>query len=152
MSISEAETKAMAMCSRKEYSSYDVRCKLIEWECVDDSINTIMAVLTEKNYIDDERFAAAFVNDKIRFNKWGKYKTAMMLKQHNVDKKIIDKTIESFNKTEYQNILTAELKKKQRSLKTSDKFEVKNKLFRFAAGRGFEPDVINKAILSLSIK
>ena len=30
-----------------------------------------MEFLTEKKFIDDERFARFFINDKIKYNKWG---------------------------------------------------------------------------------
>ena len=45
-----------------------------KWELPEDAIARNMEFLTQKKFIDDERFARFFINDKIKYNKWGRRK------------------------------------------------------------------------------
>ena len=73
-----SETKALNrmanLCARREYCVFDIKSKLMRYELGHESIERIIEHLIKEKYIDELRFARSFINDKIRFNKWGRVK------------------------------------------------------------------------------
>ena len=75
-----ALVKAMAECSRREFCSYDIHNKLRLWGIGNTDSEKIIGILIKENFINETRYATAFVKDKFRYNKWGKVKIASNLK------------------------------------------------------------------------
>lgn len=146
----EAILLLMQYCSREERCSYDATKKLQTFSLPDTEIETIVDTLIKEKFIDDLRYATAYANDKYRFNKWGKFKISFALKQKKISENIIDQAIEIIPDEKYSSILNEELSKKLRTFpNTLSDYEKRGKLFRFAAGRGFETDDISEAINNL---
>jgi regulatory protein len=99
--------------------------------------------------VDDQRYANAYVNDKFRFNKWGRFKIIMYLKQKHIPEECISNAINNIPIENYRELLKSEMQKKMATLPKASKFEIKGKLYRFAAQRGFENDLIVKIINDL---
>ena len=158
MSVKEAKEKAMYWCSRKEYCRKDMFEKAVLWGCTPVEANELVDFLVEQKFVDERRYTEAFVKDKLRFNKWGRVKMTYMLRTHNIDKEIVTDAMSEINDTEYLQILIGELQKKYKTIrqgttKLSTKlnvFEIKGKLFRFATSRGFESEMIDKAISKIN--
>jgi len=144
----ETKNKAMQLCSRKEYCRKELFEKLISWGCTPAEAVEVVDFLVEQKFIDERRYTEAFVKDKLRFNKWGRVKIAYMLRAQNIDRKMSMEVLSEIDETEYQQILANELQKKYRSIR-GNVFEIKGKLFRFAAGRGFEPEIINEVMIKI---
>jgi len=144
----ETKNKAMQLCSRKEYCRKEIFEKLISWGCTSAEACEVVDFLVEQKFVDERRYTEAFVKDKLRFNKWGRVKIAYMLHAQNIDRKMALEVLSEIDETEYQQILASELQKKHRTIR-GNLFEVKGKLFRFAAGRGFESELVNEAISQL---
>jgi len=136
-------------CSLEERCVYDVRKKISEFNYPEDEITEIIEFLKKEKYIDEQRYAEAFVNDKYRFNKWGKYKINFALKQKHISEPIILEALKKIPDNNYHSLLFDELSKKLRSLPKSSGYELKSKLYRFAASRGYENDLILKVISEL---
>jgi regulatory protein len=133
-------------CSREERCAHDVRKKISELGLPENEIPEIIEFLKKEKYIDENRFAAAFVNDKYRFNKWGKYKINFALKQKHIHELIISEALAKIPDENYHSLLRDEISKKLRSLPKSSGYELKSKLYRFAASRGYENDLILEVI------
>ena len=102
-------------------------------------------------FIDDARFCRAFVEDKWRFNRWGKIKIRMALQQKNLRGPEVEEALEDVDIDEYREVLAALLQEKGRTLRDCSDYERYQKLIRFALGRGFETDII-KGCLSSEIE
>jgi regulatory protein len=133
-------------CSKEEHCIFEVRTKLLDFSLTDSDIDEIIQDLISANYIDENRYSQAFANDKYKFNKWGKHKIAFALRNKKISDKTIQTALELIPDEFYIKQLNAELTKKINSLHCSSPFELKGKLFRFAAGRGYESDLIQEAI------
>jgi regulatory protein len=116
ISENEALNRLRDFCSRAEKSEYDIRKKLDEWG-LEDSAEKIISVLKTERYLDNSRYACAFTIDKIRFNKWGKYKVTYLLRGKKISETDIHEAFEAIDNNEYKNIVFDELKKKKASLK-----------------------------------
>lgn len=130
------------MCSKKEYCPRDISTKLRQWglEEVDDDL---IASLKEDNFISEERYCNAYVNDKVKFSKWGKNKIRYQLNGKGLQDKFIGLALENVNQEEYMEIMQKELEKKFRSIKEQDPFKRKEKLSRFAQQRGYEWELVS---------
>ena len=89
-------------------------------------------------FIDESRYTRFFVNDKLRFNKWGRVKIGYELYKKNIPSPIREESLAAIDEGEYRSILLDLLKSKKKSTKGKDERDLFNKLLRFAAGRGFE--------------
>ena len=100
--------------------------------------STIIARLLKERFIDESRYTRFFVNDKLRFNKWGRVKIGYELYKKNIPSPIREESLAAIDEGEYRSILLDLLKSKKKSTKGKDERDLFNKLLRFAAGRGFE--------------
>ena len=83
----EAFLRLATLCAQAEHCEKEMRDKMKRWELDETTQDKIIERLTKERYIDDERYARAFVKDKIRYNKWGRRKVeqALWLKRINQD-------------------------------------------------------------------
>ena len=143
MDAKEAYNKLAILCSRKEYCVSDMQKKMQSWKLGSKQESQIIAQLITEKYIDETRFAEAFVKDKFRFNKWGKYKIKFQLKQKNIAQELIDSSIEIITDDEYFEMIEELLISKNKSIKAKTEYERRGKLLRFMTQRGFEIDAVN---------
>ena len=140
----------MQWCSRRECCRKEMFDKAVSWGCTPDEARGLVDFLVEQKFVDERRYTEAFVRDKLRFNKWGRVKIAYMLRAQNIDRKTITDVLSEIDETEYDQLLMGELQKKHKTIRGSS-IEIRGKLYRFAAGRGFEPEIIHETISKIVI-
>lgn len=138
------------ICSKKEYCSRDVREKLQKWELPEKDISRILEFLFQHKFVDDQRFASFYARDKFRFNKWGRQKINQMLRQKGIAPEIIADALATLPTEDYNQTCFSLLHGKLKTLKDIDPYKIKMKLFRFAIGRGFDSDTINRCLAKLT--
>ena len=143
-----AQVRAEELCARADYSSGEIRERLIRWGIYPDEADRIVERMIDSRFIDDERFAHAFARDKIEYSRWGKRKVALSLYQKRVDRDIINDVLDEIDEEKYEAVLAAVLATKRRSIEEPDTSEGRTKLFRHAVSRRFEPDLVAKIIRS----
>lgn len=149
MTIDKALNIVAGLCSKKEYCSKEIMEKLIKWEIQEKDIAKIMDFLYKQKFIDDARFARNYAEDKFRFNHWGKQKITLMLRQKGISQDIIQEALEILVPSHYEDGCLEILRQKLSTLNEPDPYKRKAKLVRFAVGRGFDFDTINKALYKL---
>jgi len=77
--------KMCRICSTSEKSTNDILDKLKNSDLTDAETDEIIKYLIHNNFINHKRYASAFVSDKFKFNKWGKLKIKMALKQKGIE-------------------------------------------------------------------
>ncbi len=146
MDYKTALSKAMALCSKKEYCKSEIRQKLQKWNLENDDINKVIDKLSDDNFLSEERYAQAFVKDKFRFNKWGKLKIKSHLRQKQIDDSIISEAIKLIDNDEYIEMIKSLITAKERTVKAKNDYDKKQKLLRFLAQKGFEPSLVSEQI------
>ena len=146
MTEQEAYLQLAALCAQAEHCQQEMRDKMRRWELDETVQNRIVARLVKERYIDDERYARAFVKDKIRYNKWGRRKVQQALWQKHIDADIQQQVLDEIDEKEYLDILRPLLKQKRKSIKAESDYELNQKLIRFALGRGFGFDIIRQCL------
>ena len=142
----EAYLTLAALCAQAEHCQYEMLEKMRRWEVPEDAQARIMAKLIKERYVDDERYAQAFVKDKIRYNKWGRRKVEQALWKKRVDEDIRKRVLDDVDDAEYLSVLRPLLKQKRKTIKAKNDYELNQKLMRFAVGRGFTFDIIRQCM------
>lgn len=135
-----------ALCAQAEHCQYEMLEKMRRWELPEDEQARVMQRLVSERYVDDERYARAFVKDKIRYNKWGRRKVEQALWQKRIDEDIRKQVLDEVDDDEYLSVLRPLLKQKRKSTKANSDYELNQKLMRFAISRGFTFDIIRQCI------
>ena len=141
-----ALAKVMAHCSAKECCCSDIRKKLESYDLSTEDTEKIMSRLLKEKFIDESRYAKAYVNDKFKYNGWGKIKIASQLKMKQISSEDIREALSNIDEDEYVDKISSLLASKRKSLKYKDKYDLKVKLLRFGMSRGFENDILYKLI------
>ena len=136
------------LCARAERCEHELREKMRAWRIDSRDIEAIINSLTTRRFLDDSRFARAFVRDKYRFARWGRRKIAMALKQKRIDSDTIDEALEEINQEEYTAVLRTLLKAKAAHMDRPLSYDDRVKLFRFSVARGFETQLISSMLKS----
>ena len=68
MTEQEAYLQLAAVCAQAEHCEQEMRDKMKRWELDETIQNRIIERLVNERYIDEERYARAFVDDKIGRN------------------------------------------------------------------------------------
>ena len=135
-----------ALCAQAEHCQYEMLEKMRRWELDDEAQARVMQRLVSERYVDDERYARAFVKDKVRYNKWGRRKVEQALWQKHIDEDIRQQVLDEVDDDEYLSVLKPLLQQKRRSTKAANDYELNQKLVRFAVSRGFTFDIIRQCL------
>ena len=142
----EAYLQLAAMCAQAEHCEQEMRDKMKRWGIEPDAQYRVVARLVKERYVDNERYARAFVKEKIRYNKWGRRKVMQALWMKRIDDDIQRSVLDEIDDKEYLDVLRPLLKQKRKSIKAANDYELNQKLVRFALGRGFGFDIIRQCL------
>jgi len=138
-----------ALCAQAEHCQHEMLEKMRRWELPEEEQARVMQRLVSERYVDDERYARAFVKDKVRYNKWGRRKVEQALWQKHIDEDIRQRVLDEVDDEEYLSVLKPLLKQKRKSTKANSDYELNQKLVRFAISRGFTYDIIRQCMPDL---
>ena len=138
-----------ALCAQAEHCQWEMLEKMRRWELPEEEQARVMQRLVSERYVDDERYARAFVKDKVRYNKWGRRKVEQALWQKHIDEDIRQRVLDEVDDEEYLSVLKPLLKQKRKSTKANSDYELNQKLVRFAISRGFTYDIIRQCMPDL---
>ena len=142
----EAYLRLATLCAQAEHCQQEMREKMKRWEMTGDAQQRVIDRLTKECYIDDERYARAYVKDKILYNKWGRRKIQQGLWQKRIDDDIQQRVLDDIDDEAYLTVLRPLLKQKRKSTKAQSDYELNQKLVRFALSRGFTFDIIRQCL------
>lgn len=148
---SEALSAAAGYCSLAEHCRSEVVDKLKRFELTPDEQATLIKRLTDEGYLNESRYVKAFVKDKFRFSKWGRIKIRYALRQKGLSSTLTDEGLLEIAEEDYREMLSDLLRQKKRSVKANSPYELRGKLLRFAAGRGFELDLAGAVLRKMGL-
>ncbi len=138
----QALAKIQNFCAYQERSHKEVRNKLFEYGLWSNQVDDMISQLITDGFLNEERFAKAFAGGKFRMKKWGRLKIIRELEQRGLTQRCIQTGLNEIDQGDYQVALKQILTKKSEQLADTNDFEMRNKLARFAIGKGFEPDLV----------
>ena len=146
MTYEMALQRLSALCASAEHCEYEMTEKMRKWEVEESDCERIMEYLRKAKFVDDERYARAFVKDKIKYNKWGRRKVEQGLWAKHITEDIRQRVLDEVDDSQYKSVLTDLLKSKRRSIKAANDYEMNRKLIKFALSRGFDYAIVRQCI------
>jgi regulatory protein len=137
-----ALSRSMSLCSGREYCCDDIRNKLYQWGISESESDEIIKSLIKENFINELRFASAFVKDKFRYNKWGRIKIGIHLKAKNISSDIIKSALSEIDPEIYTGTLKGIITAHRRTVKAKNQYDLKAKILRHALSKGFESSLV----------
>lgn len=124
------------LCSRREYCSADVMKKATQALEGDARLAAeVVALLQKEGYVDDARYAEAYVRDKSSLAGWGQTKIRYMLRAKGINLDLIDSAMVLIDRGRADVKLRKLIENKYNSLK--DDSQCRMKLLRYVLGRGY---------------
>lgn len=136
-------------CSRQERAIAEVEAKLHSESISEEDKNQVIKELLKQGFLNEHRFAKAFVHDKFRLNGWGKVKIAYMLRAKHVAGDVIEEALEQIDRDDYNVLARSLAERKKRELGKASPLEQQQKIVRFLIQRGFEPGIAWKVTAAL---
>jgi regulatory protein len=149
MTESEGKTLAERYCSGAEHCCQEVGAMLERHGAEKPDIERILKHLLKEGYVDESRYAAAFVHDKVRLAKWGRVKIAQALWQKRIPSGVADEALSRIDEDEYMTALKDVVASRYRQTKGATEYERKMKTMKSVCSRGYEPTLVRK-VLDLS--
>ncbi len=143
----QALPRIQHFCAYQERCHSEVSDKLFSYGLNKNEVDQLVTQLIEDNYLNEERFARSFVNDKFRFNRWGRKKIEYQLKAKRVSTYNIKSGMKAIDEDDYLALLKKEAINKLDSLKkVKDSRTKSSKLYQYLLGRGFESNLIGEVL------
>ncbi len=150
--------KEVALEKMKAYCAYQERCqkevqeKLFKLSIDTDIAEEILIELITSNYLNEQRYAEAFVSGKFRIKGWGRIKIKQHLKQKHISDYCIKKGLNEIEESEYLTKIEAWVTKLNDKYNALNVFDRKGKIAQRLTAKGFEAslvwDVLNATNLS----
>jgi regulatory protein len=140
--------KAENYCAYQERSQQEVRNKLYEWGLRTNDVEEVISELIGSNFLNEERFARAYVSGKFNIKKWGKIKIKQGLKLKRVPDKMIIKALDTIDYDDYLKVIRTVAEKKSALLTEKDPYKRKYKLTSYLLSKGFESNLIAEVLNS----
>lgn len=139
---------ATSRCAQRECCRQDIKKKWMEGGLDDATCERLLDRLEDEGFIDEARYARAFVHDKLEYDHWGRIKMTQALRLKGIGRRTIDVAMDEVIVDEhYREILRGVLERKFNTLNfdadnREESYKALQKLVRHAASRGFEPELI----------
>lgn len=150
LTTDQALNRASALCAASEQAPGDIREKLMRWGLTADQASDILGRLIDDGFIDERRYACAFVNDRFSFNGWGRVKIAYQLRHKGIAPDVISQALTNIDERQYRERLIELLRGKWREVNGRGPRAAWAAMMRFAASRGFEPAVAADCVKQVS--
>ena len=143
-------SKLQSLCARSEQAPYDIFQKALKMGLDSDTAQSLVDQLVSDNFLNTERYAQAFVNDKFRFEHWGRIKISYALRTKQIpDHDISIALEEKIDDDEYLETCCDLLRSRMRGMSLPLSPNDRARLYRYLAQRGFESEVIGRALSTL---
>jgi len=145
------EDQIQRFCAYRERCLHEVEMKLKEWKVPSGKSKKIIQQLIAEGFVNEERFSRSFVRGKFLNNHWGRTKISYELRFRGIHDSLISLALNELNEADYFTGLKNLIEKKRKEIKPGKNFIIREKLINFALGKGFEFELISKALNEMKI-
>ncbi|PKL83134.1 MAG: hypothetical protein CVV24_06545 [Ignavibacteriae bacterium HGW-Ignavibacteriae-3] len=149
--ILKIKDSAYRLLGRRQHSTSELRNKLSRKKYPKDIIEKVLAELADKNILDDEKFAVAYLEERAVKKKIGINKLKSELFRKGIKREIIDKVLLRVDPDlSYHSASELALKKLSAlNKKNTDEKKLNTKIYAFLNSRGFESEIIMRVLNEL---
>lgn len=147
--VDEATRLLENYCAYQERCHKEVEQKLFDLKMIPAAKEHIILHLMQHNFLNEERYAKAFVRGKFTIKKWGRIKIINNLKFKNISAYNIKTALKEINEDDYYSTLKSIAEKKGVLIKESNSFKKRNKLSTFLISKGYESSLVFDLVKTL---
>jgi regulatory protein len=140
----QALQKLESYCAYQERCLLEVKKKIQSWKLSSQDSTALIDSLIDNGFLNEERFAHAYVSGKFRINKWGRWKIYAHLQQKQIGKELSKKAVLDIPEADYIETISGLINRKLSTLNESDEAK-REKVFRYLMAKGFELEWIQLA-------
>ncbi len=148
-SAEQALSSLMRQCARAEKSSGDALRLMSRWGVAHGEQAAILERLITDKFIDDRRFAEAYVREKLNLSGWGVRKIAASLRAKGISQSISEEALSDLDRSSMEQRLGAKIERKAKSVKYKDKYDFKSKLIRYGISLGYDYSMVLDAVSNI---
>ena len=141
------QEKIRKYCAYQERCLSDVRQKLQTWQIEKKEAEQLIKELTAEGYINEERFAKAFVRGKFKIKSWGIAKITNELRRKGIPNTCITQALKEIDAKAYQQTLNKLTQQWLAKHKTEQEFVQKQKLYRYLLSKGYQGEALTEDII-----
>jgi len=138
-------------CVYQDRCHSEVRTRLIKLKIYGDDLEDIIVELINDDYLNEERFARAYVRGKYRMKAWGRQKIKLALIQKKVSEYCIKQGMKEILEEEYNEILERVMRKRMNIRPGTNAKILQLELGKYAQSRGFSyyeyKDIVNDLVI-----
>jgi len=142
----EIKQKMVNYCVYQDRCHSEIEQKMRDFLLIPEAKDDIFLYLIQENYLNEERFTRSYIRGKFYIKHWGRTKIKMNLKQKGINEKLISKSMDEIDDSDYEktiNKIYEDYFSKQKGLK---EYQKKSKTIKHLMSKGFEYDVILEVI------
>ena len=147
--VDQAQKRLEHYCAYQERCHKEVNQKLYEMKMIPEARDKIIVHLLQHNFLNEERFAKAFVRGKFRIKKWGKQRLQLELKRKDINKTIITIALKEIDIDEYFNTFNELALKRVEMIRETNAQKKRKKLADYLFYRGWESQLVYDKIREL---
>ncbi|MBE6181948.1 MAG: RecX family transcriptional regulator [Rikenellaceae bacterium] len=142
----QALATLMRLCARAEKCESDAHRLMHGWGLSTPDAQRILAQLVHDRFIDDSRYAEAFVREKLRLSGWGEYKIRAALQRKGIARELIDAALSEIECRDMATRLTEQLRRKARTTRSNSSYELRTKLIRYGIALGYNYETVLESV------
>ncbi|PIE48871.1 MAG: recombinase RecX [Flavobacteriales bacterium] len=148
--IEQILQKMQRYCAYQERCHQEVEHKLRSYPLTKNARDEILLKLLEDNFLNEERYAKAYVSGKFKIKKWGKNRLKAELKKRNISSYNIKNALSQIDQTTYEASFYQLALKRYKQLENIKAVSEKKKKFAdYLFYRGWESQLVGDAIRKL---
>lgn len=142
----DALEKLKKYCAYQERAQSEVRKKAFSYGLSSEEAESVITDLIKDNFLNEQRYAEAYVRGKYKFKRWGRKKLELELKSRQVSSYCIKKGMAQIEPAIYFSNLVYLAEKRLPLTKGKNQAEIKQKMFRHLLGKGYESNLIEEVL------
>ncbi|CDF81055.1 regulatory protein RecX [Formosa agariphila KMM 3901] len=147
--VEEAKRALEHYCAYQERCHKEVQEKLRSIRMIPEAIDEVIVHLLNHNFLNEERFAKAYVRGKFKFKNWGRNRLTMELKRRQISRFNIQTGLKELDALDYYGVFDALAERKYNTIQESNKYKKKKKLADYLLYRGWESPMVYEKVNEL---
>lgn len=150
----KAKDSSFRILAKRQHSGYELRNKLLKKGYTKETIDRTLQAVQVGNYLNDEQFTKAFIDERLRRKKIGVNKLKAELFKRGIARNIIEQNLSGIDlELSYENALSLARRKTELLVKKRiEPHKIKQKIFAFLSSRGYDSEMIMKILHTLELR
>lgn len=147
--LDEAKRALERYCVYQERCHKEVRQKLFDMRMIPEAVDEVVVHLLQHDFLNEERFARAYVRGKFKHKHWGRARLVQELKQKQISKFNIESALKELDDLDYYGAFEALATQRCQQIKEPNTYKKRKKLADYLLYRGWESALVYEKVIEL---